>query len=141
MTAQKTYTKKLCIFYILALLLWGACSGASSVSEITETVCGGQNCYVNHSTAMISAGRHLPAQKYLSARDFGAQETLSTVRNRSVRPLSRSVRQIAACLFPDNLSANHHVLTGLLQAREIPSHSPYGIIIANYIHLKDGQKS
>lgn len=140
MMAQKTYQKTLCLFYILALLLWSICSGASSVSEITDAVCDAQFCYVNHSPAIISKARHLPVQKYLTARDSGTSETLSAARNRSIRPLSRSVRQIAAQLFSCRPSANPHALSGLLSAREIPSHNPCGIIITNYIHRQDGQK-
>ena len=141
MMAKKTYQKTLCLFYILTLFLWGICSGASSVSEITETVCDTQNCYVNHSSAITSASRHLPAQEYLSARDSGAPEALSTARNRSVRPLSRSVKQIASHLFSDNPLANLQARSGLFMVHEIPSHNPCGIKITNYIHLKDGQKS
>lgn len=125
----------------MTLFLWGICSGASSVSEITETVCGAQRCYVNHSSAITSAARHLPTQKYLSARDSGAPESLSVSRNRSVKPLSRSVRQIASHLFSDNLLTTLHAHSGLLMVSEIPSYIPCGIIITNYIHLQDGQKS
>lgn len=141
MATQKTYKKTLCLIYILTLFLWGLCSGASSVSEITETVCDAQNCYVNHSSAITSAARHLPVQEYLSARDSGTPETLSAARNRSVRPLSRSVRQIASHLFSDIPLANLQACSGLLIVHEIPSHNPCGIKITNYIHLKDGQKS
>lgn len=141
MATQKTYRKTLCLIYILTLFLWGIFSGASSVSEITETVCGAQNCYVNHSSAITSAARHLPTQEYLSARDSGAPETLSAARNRSVRPMSRTVRQITAHLFSDTLLTTLHAHSGLLMVREIPSYIPCGIIITNYIHLKDGQKS
>lgn len=141
MTAKKAFEKIRCLFYILTLFLWSICSGASSVSEITETVCGAPDCYVNSSAAITSAGRHLPAQEYLSARDFGAPETLSAARNRSVRPLSRSVRQIVSHLFSDNPLTNLHTPSGLLMVREIPAHNLCGIKITNYIHLKDGQKS
>lgn len=140
MMAQKTYQKTLCLFYILALLLWSVCSGASSVAEIADAVCGAQHCYVNHTPAIISKARHLPAQKYLSARDSGTSETLSALRSRNIRPLSRSVKQIAAQLFSCSPSANHHALSGLLLTHEIPSHNPCGIIITNYIHRQDGQK-
>lgn len=129
MATKKTYRKTLCLIYIMTLFLWGICSGASSVSEITEAVCDAQNCYVNHSSAITSAARHLPAQKYLSARNTGA------------RPLSRSVRQIASHLFSDIPIANLQARSGLLIVHEIPSHNPCGIKITNYIHLKDGQKS
>lgn len=141
MMAQKTYRKTLCLIYILTLLLWGICSGVSSVSEITETVCGAQEHYVNHFSAITSAARHLPSQEYLSARDTGAPETLSAARNRSVKPLSRSVRQIASHLFSGSQLSDPHALRGLFSVHEIPSHSPCGIIITNYIHQKDGQKS
>ena len=140
--AKKTYKKTLCLFYILTLLLWGVCSGASSVSEITGTVCGVQDCYVNHAPSAITQGaRHLPSQEYLSVRDSGTSETLSAARNRGVRPLSRSVRQTAAYLFSGMPHANRHALSGLLSIHEIPSHNLCGIIITNYIHRQDGQKS
>ena len=142
MMAQKTYRKTLCLFYILTLLLWGVCSGASSVSEITETVCGVQDCYVNRSSsASIQAARHLPSQEYLSVRASGTSETLSAARSRSVRPLSRSVRQAAAYLFSGIPYTNHHALSGLFSVHEIPSHNLCGIIITNYIHRQDGQRS
>lgn len=141
MATKKTYRKTLCLIYIMTLFLWGICSGASSVSEITEAVCDAQNCYVNHSSAITSAARHLPAQKYLSARNTGAPETLSAARNTGARPLSRSVRQIASHLFSDIPIANLQARSGLLIVHEIPSHNPCGIKITNYIHLKDGQKS
>lgn len=105
-------------------------------------VCGEQECYVNHSSAVItSSARHLPAQEYLSMRDFGTTETLSAAENRSLRHLTRSVRQAASYLLSNESSAGMHVLSGLFLAREIPVHSPCGIMITNYIHLKDGQKS
>lgn len=142
MMAQKTYRKALCLIYILTLFLWGICSGASSVSEIAETVCSEQDCYVNHSaTAVItSAARHLPAQEYLSVRDLGPSETLSAAGHRNTRLLSRSIRQIAAQLLFDDPASGKPALSGLLSAREIPAHSPCGMIITNYLHLKDGQK-
>lgn len=140
MMARKTYQKSLCLFYILLLLLWSVCSGASSVSEITDVVCGVQECYVNHSSAVTSMSRHLPAQKYLSARDFGSSETLSVSRNRSVRTLSRSVRQISLHLLFNHPSANPRILSGMFLAHRIPLHNPCGIIITDYIHRQDGQK-
>lgn len=140
MMARKTYRKNLCLFYILLLLLWNVCSSASSVLETTGAVCGVQDCYVNHSSAILSTAKHFPAQKYLSARDSGTSETLSAARNRSVRTLSRTVRQIASHLFSGISSVNHYTLSGLFLAREIPSHNSCGIIIANYIHRQDGQK-
>lgn len=146
MMAQNTYRKTLCFCYILILLLWGVCIGASSVSEIAGAVCGEQVCYVNHGfaihdSAITSLAKHLPAQEYLSVRDLGTTESLSAAGNRGIKLLSRSVRQIAAHLFPINSSAGIHTFSGLLLAREIPVHNPCGIIITNYIHLKDGQKS
>lgn len=140
MMARKTYRKNLCLFYILTLLLWSLCSGASSVLEITDVVCGLQNCYVNHSSAITSTSKHFPAQKYLSARDSGTVETLSAARNRSARTLSRTVRQVTAHLFSGNPSAGQHALSGLFLAQKIPSHRLCGIIITNYIHRQDGQK-
>lgn len=141
MMAQKTYRKTLCFLYILTLLLWGICSGASSVSEIGETVCGEPGCYVNHSATITSAARHFPAQEYLSMRHSDSSETLSAAENRGQRLLARSVRQIASYLLCGDSSTGMHALYGLLLAREIPAHSPCGIIITNYMHLKDGQKS
>lgn len=140
MMARKTYRKKLCLFYILALLLWSLCSGASSVSEITDAVCGSQDCYVNHSSAITSTARHLPTQKYLSMRDSGISETFSSARKSGVRTLSRTVRQITAHLLPGSLFAGQHALSGLFLAHKIPSHRLCGIIITNYIHRQDGQK-
>lgn len=140
MMARKTYQKTLCLFYILTLLLWSVCSGASSVSEITDAVCGMQGCYVNHSSAITSTSRHLPAQKYLSARASGTTETLSTARNRSARTLSRAVRHLSAHLFSGSPSANQYALSGLFLTHKIPSHNLCGIIIADYIHRQDGQK-
>lgn len=140
MMAHKTYRKTLCLFYILTLLLWSVCSGASSVSEITNAVCGLQDCYVNHSSAITSTSKHFPAQKYLSARDSGTVETLSAARKNSARTLSRNVRQIATHLFPGGLSAGQHALSGLFLTHKIPSHRLCGIIIANYIHRQDGHK-
>lgn len=141
MMAQKTYRKTLCLIYILTLFFWGICSGASSVSEIAETVCGEQDCYVNHSAVITSAARHIPAQEYLSMRHSNPSETLSAGENRVQRHLTRSVRQIAALLLSNDSSAGSPALSGLLLAREIPAHSSCGITITNYIHLKDGQKS
>lgn len=138
--AQKPYRKTRCLIYILSLLLWCICSGASSVSEITGDVCGAENSYVNHSSAITSTSRHLPTQKYLSARSSGTPVTLSAARNRSIRTLSRSVRQIASCLFSNISSVNKFTLSGLFLTHEIPSHNPCGIIITNYLHRQDGQK-
>ncbi len=140
MMARKTYRKNLCLFYILTLLLWSLCSGASSVSEITDAVCGLQDCYVNYSSAITSTSKHFPAQKYLSARNSGTVETLSAARNRSAKTLSRTVRQVTAHLFSDSPSAGQYALSGLFLAQKIPSHHLCGIIITNYIHRQDGQK-
>lgn len=141
MTTQKTYRKTLCFLYILILLLWGVCSGASSIAEITESFCSEPECYVNYSAAITSAGRHLPAQEYLSVRNSNPSESLSDAGNRSQRHLTRSVRQIATYLYFGDSSEDLHALFGLLSVREIPAHSPCSIIITNYIHHKDGQKS
>ena len=92
-------------------------------------------------TGLLCKPWHLPSQEYLSVRDSGTSETLSAARNRGVRPLSRSVRQTAAYLFSGMPHANRHALSGLLSIHEIPSHNLCGIIITNYIHRQDGQKS
>lgn len=123
------------------MFLWVACSGASSVSEIAGEACSGKACYVNHDSTIISPARHLPAQEYLSARDLGTQETLSASGSRSSRLFPRTVRQMASHLFSDHSSADPHTFFGLFLMREIPAHSPCGMIITNYIHLKDGLKS
>lgn len=138
----KAYNRKLCLFSILILLFWGMISGAASVSEITESVCCEQENYVNQSTSTITpAGRHIPAQEYLSAWHFGAEETVSATRGRSVRPPARNVRHISAGLFCCGLFAASFAVVGHLSYRQVPSYRSCGSIIINYIHHKDGRKS
>lgn len=138
----RTYNRKLCLFSILVLLFWSMVSGAVSVSEITEAVCCEQDSYVNHTSSNITpAGRHIPAQEYLSAWHFGTEESVSATRGRSVKPLTRNVRHISAGLFCSGLLAAAFAVFGQLSYRQIPSYCSYGIIIINYIHHKDGRKS
>lgn len=151
MMTRKSSRKTLCFIYILTLLLWGVCSNASAVSEITAIVCDSQECYVNcgsaihdlrsQSSVITSSVRHLPAQEYLSVRNSTTSETLSAAANHSQRHFTRSIRQIAAHLFCNTSFSGIPALSGLLLAHNIPAYSPCGIIITNYIHLKDGQKS
>lgn len=37
---QKPYQQKICLFYILILLLWGTVSSSASASEMTGMFCG-----------------------------------------------------------------------------------------------------
>lgn len=139
---QKKYGKRICLFYVLVLLLWGILPCVFSVSEMAVAVCGEEECYVNHKSASISpVTRNFPAEEYLAARDFSAQETMSAARGRSIRPVSRSVRQIAVLLFKDGRRADTHSAFRHFLRRETVSHCLCGIIITNYIHQQDGQKS
>lgn len=138
----KKHGKRLCLFYILVLLLWGTLPCAVSVPEMAELVCGAEDCYVNHDVVSISpVTKHFPAEEYLSAREFGTLETMSAAKGRSIRPVSRSVRQIAVHLSPDSLRANTHSAFRQFLRRGTVSHCLCGIIITNYIHHQDGQKS
>lgn len=132
--------KKVCLFYILILLLWGTVSSTTSISELTDTVCDLQDCYVNHSSAITPLGNTFPSQEYLSARNLGAQETVSVVRGRSIRPLTRSVRNLAAILCSGTLLSGIAVFSRHFSGQEILSHCLCGIVITNYIHDQDGHK-
>lgn len=139
---SKNCNQKLCLFSILILLLWGTFSSASSASEIIDSVCSPQNSYVNHSVSAITpAGRHIPAQEFLSNQYSGTQETVSAARSRSVRLLSRTVRHITAGLFYGGFFAASFAVLGQLSYQQVPTFCPCGIIITNYIHKKDGRKS
>lgn len=139
---SKGCNKKLCLFSILVLLLWGTFSGVSSTSEITDFVCGQQYSYVNHSTfAITPAGKHIPLQEYLSDQYSSTQETVSAARSRSVRLLSRTVRHITAELFYGGFFAASFAVLGQLSYQQVPTFCPCSIIITNYIHQKDGRKS
>lgn len=139
---QKKYGKRLCCLYILVLLLWGVLPCAFSASEMAVAVCDEEICYVNHKTAVISPiTRHFPAEEYLAAREFSTQETMSAARGRSVRPVSRSVRHIAVQLFAGGLRTNIHSAFRHFLRHETAAHCLCGIIITNYIHHQDGQKS
>lgn len=139
---SKDFNKKLCLFSIMILLLCGTVSGASSASEITDSVCSRQNSYVNHLGSSITPiNKHFPTQNYLNARYSSAQETVSTVRNRSVRSQSRTARHITVGLLYSGFSVASFAVLGWLSYQQIPSFCPCGIIITNYIHQKDGRKS
>lgn len=139
---SKNCNQKLCLFSILILLLWGTFSGASSASEITDFVCGQHQNYVNHLTSTITpSGKHIPTQEYLSTQYSGTQETVSAARSRSVRLLYRTIRHITAGLFYGSFSAASFAVLGQLSYQQIPDFCPCSIIITNYIHQKDGQKS
>lgn len=139
---SKNYNKKLCLFSILVLLLWGTFSGASSASEITDSVCSQQNSYVNYAVSSITpAGRHIPAQEFLSNQYSGTQETVSAARSHSIRLLSRTVRHISAELFYGRFFVASFTVLGQLSYQKIPTFCPRSIIITNYIHKKDGRKS
>lgn len=140
---QKVHKKSLCLFYILILLFWSVISGTASASEITGFVCAGSNCYVNHasSTTLTSLNKRLPIRENLSAHDSENTETLSAAGSQRVRPLSRSVRHAAAELISGNSSANLSAVYGQFHRQHISVHSLCGIIITNYIHHQDGQKS
>lgn len=139
---SKDCNKKLCLFSILILLLWGTVSGVASVSEITDSVCSRQESYVNRlPSAYILSGKHIPTHEFLSARYSGTQETVSASRNRSERPLTRTARHIAAGLLYGGFFAASFAVFGQFSYEQIPAFSPYGIIITKYIHQKDGRKS
>lgn len=139
---SKNCNQKLCLFSILVLLLWGTFSGVSSTSETTDFVCDQQHSYVNHSVSAITpAGKHIPLQEYLPGQYSGTQETVSAVRSRSVRLLSRTVRHITATLFYGGFFAASFAVLGQLSYQQVPAFCPCGIIITNYIHQKDGRKS
>ncbi len=139
---SKKHSKNLCLFYILVLLLWGIFPCAFSVSEMGEIVCRAEENYVNHQAdAISSVTKHIPAEKYLAARDFGTQETMSTARGRSIRLASRSARHIAVDLFMDVQRPDTHSAFRYFLRHETVSHCLCGIIITNYIHRQDGKKS
>jgi len=137
----KNYTPKISLCYILILLLWGVVSSAAYTTEIADVACASDDCYVNHSSAISPVGRTFPSQKYLSARNLGVQETVSAARGRHIRPLPRTVRNIIAALFYGSLLMGSFFSSGRLKEQGVPSHRFCGIIIANYIHHQDGQKS
>lgn len=139
---KKEYGKRFCLFYILILFLWGVLSCAFSASEMAGIVCDNDGSYVNQRTTSISQNTgHFPAEEYLATRDFGAQETMSAARGRSIRPASRSVRHVAIQLFADGLRTNTYAAFRHFWRQETASHCLCGIIITNYIHQQDGQKS
>lgn len=137
----KNYAKKICLFYILVLFLWGIVSSVTPVTEMADFVCGEQECYVNSSPSITSLGNTFPSQKYLSARYANAQETVSVARGRSIRPLPRSARNTAAFLYTGVLFAGIIIFSRQFTRREILSHCLCGIVITQYIHAQDGQKN
>ena len=139
---RKKFNKKLCLFYILILFLWGVLPGAVSAPEIAGVVCGSEECYVNQEAASISpVTKHFPAEEYLSVQDFGTQETMSAARNRNVRQVFRSVRHIVLHLSSNDLQSGTHSAFRQILQRETAPYCLCGIIITNYIHHQDGQKS
>ncbi len=138
----KKHRKALCLFYILVLLLWCVFPCAACASGMGEIVCDEDECYVNYKTASISpVTKHFPAEEYLAVRDFGTQETVSAARSRSIRPVPRSVRHIAIHLIPDGLRTDTQAAFRYFQGRENIPHCLCGIVITNYMHQQDGQKS
>lgn len=136
------FNKKLCLFSIMILLLWGTVSGAASASEITDSVCSQQYSYAKHSVSTITPiSKPFPTQDYLCSRYSSTQETVSVVRNRSVRSSARTARHITVgLLYRGSFAASFSVL-GQLSYLQIPTFCLCGIIIINYIHQKDGRKS
>lgn len=137
----KNYTPKLSFVYILILFLWGIISASSCPMEMSDIICVSEESYVNHSSAIIPLDRTFPSQKYLSVRNFNAQETVSAPRGRQIRPLPRTVRNIIAALFYGCLLSGIFFFSGFPKEHEIPSHRFCAIIIINYIHHQDGQKN
>lgn len=134
-------TQKLSLFYILILFFWGIISASSFAVEMSDMIRATEECYASHSSAAIMPlSRTFPTQKYLSARNFNAQETVSVPKGRRIRPLPRTVRNVIAALFYGSL------LTGIFcsfqrsKRQQIPSHRFCAIIITNYIHNQDGLK-
>lgn len=140
---EKTCKKSLCLIYILTLLFWSVISGSVSASEITGVVCGESDCYVNHisPTTLISLDKRLPLRENLSARGSEGLETLSATGSQRMKPLSRSVRHTAANLIPCHSYGNLYAIGRQFHQHQIAIHSLCGIIITNYIHHQDGQKS
>lgn len=142
--AGKPCKKTLCLFYILILFFINVISGASSASEITGAVCAGNGYYVNHivSTTLTSMDKRLPTREHMSTRDSEGPEALSATGSQRIRPLSRSVRHAAMDhLFSCGFSTNLYALSGQLHRHTISVHSLCGIIITDYMHHQDGQKS
>lgn len=140
---QKSCKKWICLIYILALFFWSVISGAASASEITGSVCDADNCYVNlsASTTLTSLDKRLPIRENLSARNSEGPETLSAAGGQRIRPLSRSVRHAAADFLSCNSSAHLYTVPGQFHRLTGSVHSLCGIVIINYIHHQDGQKS
>lgn len=140
---DKPCKKTLCLFYILVLFFLNVISGVASASEMTGFVCAESECYVNHvaSTTLTSMDKRLPAREHVTARDSEGPETLSATGSQRVRLLSRSVRHAAIDLFSCNSTAGLYALFGQFHRHTISVHSLCGIIITDYIHHQDGQKS
>lgn len=140
---DKPCKKTLCLFYILVLFFLNVISGVASASEMTGFVCAESECYVNHvvSTTLTSMDKRLPAREHVTARDSEGPETLSATGSQRVRLLSRSVRHAAIDLFSCNSAAGLYALFGQFHRHTISVHSLCGIIITDYIHHQDGQKS
>ena len=139
---SKVYNKKICLFAIMILLLWGTVSGSASVSEFTDAVYSQQERYVNQSVPSITPiNKHFPTQDYLCARYSSTQETVSAARNRSVKSLSSTARHITVGLLYSRFFVTSFAVLGQLSYQQIPAFCPCSIIITNYIHQKDGRKS
>lgn len=136
----KKYDRKICLFYILILFLWGTVSAVTSVTESAEFVYDAQKNYVNRPSTITSMSNTFPSQEYLSSRSINAQETVSVTRGRSIRPLSRSIRNITPLLYTGILFAGIAVFLRHFTGQEILSHCLCGIVITQYIHAQDGQK-
>lgn len=137
----RKHTQKLSLFYILILFFWGIISASSFTVEMSDIIRATEECYTTHSSAAIMPlNRTFPTQKYLSARNFNAQETVSVPKGRHIRPLPRSVRNSIAALFYGCLLTGIYCSSERPKRQEIPSHRFCTIIITNYIHHQDGLK-
>lgn len=136
----RKFTQKLSLFYILILFFWGIISASSFTVEMSDIIHAAEESYVNHSSAIIPLDRTFPSQKYLSARNFNAQETVSVPKGRHIRPLPRTARNIIAALFYGSLLSGIFFYLRRPKEQEVPAHNFCAIIITNYMHHQDGQK-
>ena len=140
---MKQKKKSIRFFILISLLLLGICFEtvrANSLFAYAASV-SGQEAPIDHSSAITPAGKSLPIPLYVSEESSGHYETAIGLKRCSEQIRLRLSRSVLSCFGVAGTCMPHLSSVKSLAIQEISRNIPSHMVIASYIHRKDGQKS
>ena len=131
------------LFLLICLLLLGIC--LENVQTDSLSACASLELSNSPSThpesEIISAGNTFPVQRFMPGKTFSSENAVVNTRRGFVKTDCRTGRQGFAFLCAFLALMHKNSSTHSFLAHEISFNIPKHIIINQYIHFKDGQKS